>query len=57
VEIKATAGDIRLGGNDWDQRIVEHTLADIDQVVLTGGAARMPAVGDLIRQLTGSHGL
>ncbi|MGP4112708.1 Hsp70 family protein [Streptomyces sp. 4N509B] len=30
----------------------EHTLADIDRVVLTGGAARMPAVGDLIRRLT-----
>lgn len=30
----------------------EHTLADIDQVVLTGGSTRMPAVGDLIRQLT-----
>ncbi|WP_241562607.1 Hsp70 family protein [Streptomyces hoynatensis] len=29
-----------------------HTLADIDRVVLTGGAARMPAVGDLIRRLT-----
>ncbi|MGW2184093.1 Hsp70 family protein [Streptomyces sp. NPDC001732] len=146
VEVHATAGDSRLGGNDWDQRIVEHltdrvrlrhgvdltgdvaatqrlheavetakielsaartttlrlpylatgpdgpvhleeeltreefetltrdllercrtpvervladaehTLADIDQVVLTGGAARMPAVGDLIRRLTGSHG-
>ncbi|MFB7850872.1 MULTISPECIES: Hsp70 family protein [unclassified Streptomyces] len=30
----------------------EHTLADIDRVVLTGGAARMPAVSDLIRRLT-----
>ncbi|WP_309302772.1 Hsp70 family protein [Streptomyces sp. PT12] len=34
----------------------EQTPADIDRVVLTGGAARMPAVGDLIRRLTGSHG-
>ncbi|WP_228183974.1 Hsp70 family protein [Streptomyces anulatus] len=33
-----------------------HTLADIDHVVMTGGAARMPAVGDLIRRLTGSQG-
>ncbi|MYT82483.1 Molecular chaperone DnaK (HSP70) [Streptomyces sp. MnatMP-M77] len=146
VEIRATAGDSRLGGNDWDQRIVEHltdhvrrrhgvdltgnvaaiqrlreaaetarielsaartttvrlpylatgpdspvhleeeltreelerltqdllercrtpvenvladagcTLADIDQVVLTGGAALMPAVGDLVRRLTGGQG-
>ncbi|MFE0689441.1 Hsp70 family protein [Streptomyces xiamenensis] len=145
VEIKATAGDSRLGGNDWDQRIAEHltgrlrrrygvdltgdvaatqqlleaaemakielstarittlrlsclasgpdgpvhlaevltreefetltrdllercrtsveraladaehTLADIDQVVLTGAATRMPAVGDLIRRLTGGR--
>ncbi|GAA3862558.1 Hsp70 family protein [Streptomyces sedi] len=30
----------------------EHTPADIDQVVLTGGATRMPAVGDLVRRLT-----
>ncbi|MEO3762086.1 Hsp70 family protein [Streptomyces sp. B5E4] len=30
----------------------DRTLADIDQVVLTGGAARMPAVGDLVRRLT-----
>ncbi|MDX3488414.1 Hsp70 family protein [Streptomyces sp. ID05-18] len=146
VEIKATAGDSRLGGNDWDQRIVKHlservrrrhgvdlngdaaatqrlreaaetakielsaartttlrlpylatgpdgpvhleeeltreefealtrdllescrapveqalrdaelTPSDLDRVVLTGGAARMPAVGDLLRQLTGGHG-
>lgn len=33
----------------------EHTLADIDRVVLTGGAARMPAVGDLVRRLTGGR--
>ncbi|WP_432052424.1 Hsp70 family protein [Streptomyces xiamenensis] len=30
----------------------EHTPADIDRVVLTGAAARMPAVGDLLRRLT-----
>ncbi|KAB8167975.1 Hsp70 family protein [Streptomyces sp. 3MP-14] len=34
----------------------EHTHADIDRVVLTGGAARMPAVGDLIRRLTDGRG-
>ncbi|AKH86527.1 hypothetical protein AA958_03650 [Streptomyces sp. CNQ-509] len=33
----------------------ERTPADIDRVVLTGGAARMPAVGDLIRRLTGGR--
>ncbi|MFF8503198.1 Hsp70 family protein [Streptomyces anulatus] len=146
VEIKATAGDSMLGGNDWDQRIVKHlservrrrhgvdlngdaaatqrlreaaetakielsaarttafrlpylatgpdgpihldeeltreefealtrdllercrtpveqalqdaelTPSDLDRVVLTGGAARMPAVGDLLRRLTGGQG-
>ncbi|MBA0049391.1 molecular chaperone [Streptomyces sp. AJS327] len=33
----------------------QHTLDDTDRVVLTGGAARMPAVGDLIRRLTGGR--
>src|SRR5512143_1948965 len=143
VEVKATSGDTHLGGDDWDQRIVEHLiktfqgqhgvdlskdkmamqrlreaaekakielsqstqtsinlpyitassegplhldvtltraefqrmtqdlldrckgpfqqaikdagvkLADISQVVLVGGSTRMPAVVDLVRQLTG----
>src|SRR6202008_4349268 len=26
VEVKATHGDTNLGGNDWDQRIVEHLV-------------------------------
>ncbi len=146
VLARATAGDSRLGGDDWDQRIVEHltdrvrlrhgvdltadvaasqrlreaaeaakielatvrtttlqlpylatgpngpvhleeeltreefetitrdllercrtpvervladadrTSADIDRVVLTGGAARVPAVGDLVRRLPGGRG-
>ncbi|MFF0727562.1 Hsp70 family protein [Streptomyces sp. NPDC004134] len=30
----------------------DRTATDIDRVVLTGGAARMPAVGDLIHRLT-----
>ncbi|MER5569091.1 Hsp70 family protein [Streptomyces goshikiensis] len=29
------------------------TLSDIDRVILTGGATRMPAVGELVRRLTG----
>ncbi|MGW4979222.1 caspase, EACC1-associated type [Streptomyces mirabilis] len=143
VEVKATAGDNHLGGDDWDRRIVEHLvrrvyeqygldltddvaamqrlqetaeaakielssastatvslpyvaslsgfplhldetltreefetftrdllgrcrrpverairdagipLPEIDQVILTGGATRMPAVGELVRGLTG----
>lgn len=30
-------------------------LSDIDQVILTGGATRMPAVGELVRRLTGGR--
>ncbi len=26
IQVKATAGDNRLGGDDWDQRIVEHLV-------------------------------
>ncbi|MBQ1119640.1 molecular chaperone DnaK [Streptomyces smyrnaeus] len=26
LEVKATAGDTRLGGDDWDQRIVDHLV-------------------------------
>ncbi|MEO3751217.1 Hsp70 family protein [Streptomyces sp. B6B3] len=145
VEVKATAGDNHLGGDDWDRRIVAHmiervrhrhgvdlagdvaalqrlqeaaeaakidlsatrltslrlpylasgpngplhldeyltreqfeestrsllkrcrrpveqavsdaglTLSAIDRVILTGGATRMPAVGELVRQLTGGR--
>ncbi|UED88317.1 Hsp70 family protein [Streptomyces profundus] len=145
VEVRATAGDSHLGGDDWDQRIVDHlvarvrarhgidladdiaamrrlreaaetakielsaahttalrlpclaagprgplhleetltreefetitrdllarcrrpvehavadaglALADIDRVILTGGAARTPAVGELVRRLTGDR--
>ncbi|WP_426511748.1 Hsp70 family protein [Dactylosporangium sp. McL0621] len=29
------------------------TIADVDQVVLVGGASRMPGVADLVRELTG----
>ncbi len=29
------------------------TIADVDQMVLVGGASRMPAVADLVRELTG----
>ncbi|MEV0410343.1 Hsp70 family protein [Streptomyces sp. NPDC050448] len=31
------------------------TLSDIDRVILTGGATRMPAVGELVRRLTGNR--
>ncbi len=26
IQVKATAGDNRLGGDDWDQRVVEHLI-------------------------------
>jgi len=26
IEVKATSGDNRLGGDDWDQRVVEHLV-------------------------------
>ncbi|SHM89666.1 caspase, EACC1-associated type [Actinacidiphila paucisporea] len=145
VEVKSTGGDAHLGGDDWDERIVQHLLrrvwdgygldlaqdiparqrlqeaaeaakvelssassatirlpflastahfpvhldetltraefesmtrdllhrcrrpaeqairdaglrsSDLDQVILTGGATRMPAIGDLVRRLTGGR--
>ncbi|GCB52766.1 Hsp70 family protein [Streptomyces sp. NL15-2K] len=145
VEVKATCGDNHLGGDDWDQRIVQHLLrrvwdrhgvdltqdvparqrlqeaaeaakvelssassatvrlpflsstadfpvhldetltrtefegmtrdllarcrrpieqairdagirhSELDQVILTGGATRMPAIGELVRRLTGGR--
>src|SRR5918912_1249759 len=62
IEGKATAGDNHLGRDDWDERIVQHlvktfdasiSIKDIDHVVLVGGSTRMPAVTDLVRELTG----
>ncbi|MEX0914038.1 MAG: molecular chaperone DnaK, partial [Demequina sp.] len=29
IQVKATAGDNRLGGDDWDQRIVEHLIKEV----------------------------
>src|SRR6476660_9771190 len=119
-EVKSTAGNTHLGGDDWDQRIKEaaenakielsslaetsinlpfitataegplhlelslsrskfqeltHDLLDacrgpvdqairdagltkdqIDRVLLVGGSTRMPAVADLVRELTGKDG-
>ncbi|MYU66464.1 Hsp70 family protein, partial [Streptomyces sp. SID69] len=26
IEVKATNGDTRLGGDDWDQRVVDHLV-------------------------------
>src|SRR5215813_535934 len=95
VEVKATSGDNHLGGDDWDQRIVDWLVQDfknnygidlskdkmalqrlresaekakielsgatettinlpyIHHVVLVGGATRMPAVVELVKDLTG----
>ncbi|NDH99847.1 MAG: molecular chaperone DnaK [Actinobacteria bacterium] len=99
VEVKATNGDNNLGGDDWDQALVDHLvttfgskngidltkdkmamqrvreaaekakielkpfqavlkdagipISKIQSVVLVGGSTRMPAVVDLVRELTG----
>jgi len=29
IEVKATSGDNHLGGDDWDQRVVDHLLAKV----------------------------
>jgi len=29
IQVKSTAGDNRLGGDDWDQRIVEHLIKEV----------------------------
>ncbi|SEJ11944.1 molecular chaperone DnaK [Demequina mangrovi] len=29
IQVKATAGDNRLGGDDWDQRIVDHLVKEV----------------------------
>jgi len=34
IEVKATSGDNRLGGDDWDQRVVEHL---VKQFMLSNG--------------------
>ena len=29
IQVRATSGDNRLGGDDWDQRIVEHLITEV----------------------------
>ncbi|GMA36036.1 hypothetical protein GCM10025876_22400 [Demequina litorisediminis] len=29
IQVRATAGDNRLGGDDWDQRIVDHLIKEV----------------------------
>lgn len=29
IQVKATAGDNRLGGDDWDQRVVDHLIKEV----------------------------
>ncbi|MCT2592531.1 Hsp70 family protein [Streptomyces sp. N2-109] len=57
-EFEALTGDLL----ERCRRTVEHalddaglTLADVDRVILTGDATRMPAVGDMVRRLTGGR--
>ncbi len=35
IEVKATSGDNKLGGDDWDQRIVEHEAAEKAKIELS----------------------
>ena len=29
IQVRSTSGDNRLGGDDWDQRIVEHLIKEV----------------------------
>src|SRR6266511_2396747 len=64
IEVQATSGDMHLGGDDWDQRVVEwllkdfknnngKTMADIEHIVLVGGSTRMPIVVEFVKNITG----
>ncbi len=95
IQVKATNGDNHLGGDDWDQKVIDWlvgevknkygvtltrahfeemtsdllgrcrtpfnnvlrdaniSVSDIDHVVLVGGSTRMPAVKELVKELTG----
>ncbi|KAF4356336.1 hypothetical protein F8388_022400 [Cannabis sativa] len=53
-QVKATVGDTHLGGEDFDNRLVNHFVAEfnrkhkkdthVDEVVLVGGSTRIPKV-------------
>src|SRR5205823_878289 len=50
-EVKATGGDIFLGGLDFDQAMIRHVIDDaqlgpskVDDMLLVGGQTRMPLV-------------
>src|SRR5436190_866617 len=66
-EVKSTSGNTHLGGDDWDQRVMDWMVTEfknairdaalnkdqIDHIILVGGSTRMPAVVDVVRELTG----
>src|SRR5690242_11702327 len=91
-EVKSTSGNTHLGGDDWDQRVIDWLVTEfknahgidlandkmatqrlkesaekakielsnlqetkIDHVILVGGSTRMPAVADLVHELTGKE--
>ena len=41
-EVKATAGDTHLGGEDFDQRLMDHLIAMFDK--------KHPGLGDAVRK-------
>ncbi|KAJ1435521.1 Heat shock protein 70 family [Sesbania bispinosa] len=47
-QVKATAGDTHLGGEDFDNRMMEKS--DVDDVVLVGGSSRIPKVQQLLQE-------
>src|SRR2546421_324140 len=63
-EVKSTAGDNHLGGDNFDKAVVDWMVAEIkrdqgidlatiDHVVLVGGMTRMPAVQAKVKELIG----
>jgi len=50
-EVVATAGDNKLGGDDFDQVIIDHMVAEFKKDV--GGSTRIPAVQEAIKKEVG----
>lgn len=53
IEVKATAGDSLLGGDDWDKAIVDHVVASfkkVNSVDLSGDKIAMQRIKDAAEQ-------